>query len=256
MILKILGSVSPYPKADNNCVGYLIYDTDDNQKILLDCGNGITRLMKFPGDLENLTIIISHLHKDHYADLSAIAYASYVYHNLGLLNNKVKVYIPNSKDLEDYHYLINYGTENYMDFYVYDEKNNLNINGINVSFYQTQHNITTFAMNIIKENIKLSYSADTGYDEHIPSFFQDANIFICEASFLKHQKNGNINHLSAEEAAKIAKKSNVKKLILSHFWPEIDKLNYLNEAKNIFENVDVALENKEYILKNYICKKK
>lgn len=248
MILKILGSVSPYPKIDRNCVGYLIYNTNNNQKILLDCGNGITRLMKFPDDLENLTIIISHLHKDHYVDLSAIAYASYVYHNLGLLHSKVKVYIPNSKDLEDYHYLMNYGTENYMNFYIYNEKTNLNINDINISFYQTQHSIKTFAMNIIKRNVKLSYSADTGYDENIALFFQDADILICESSFLKHQKNGNINHLSAEEAAMIAKKSNVKKLILSHFWPEIDKPNYLNEAKNIFKDVDVALENKEYIL--------
>lgn len=249
MILKILGSVSPYPKADKNCVGYIIYDTDSNQKILIDCGNGITRLMKFPNDLEDLTIIISHLHKDHYADLSAIAYASYVYHNLGLLNSKVKVYIPNSNDLEDYHYLINYGTENYMDFYVYDDKSNLNINDINISFYQTQHSIKTFAMNIIKGTIKLSYSADTGCDENISLFFQNADILICESSFLKYQKNGNINHLSAEEAAIIAKKSNVKKLILSHFWPEIDKLDYLNEAKIIFKNIDVALENKEYIFK-------
>ncbi len=248
MILRILGSVSPYPKADNNCVGYFIYDTNNNQKILLDCGNGITRLMKFPSDLENLTIIISHLHKDHYADLSAIAYASYVYHNLGLLNSKVKVYIPNSKDLEDYHYLTNYGTENYMDFYEYDEKTELNINGINVSFCQTQHNIKTFAMNVIKENVKISYSADTGFDENISTFFQNADILICESSFLKHQKNGNINHLSAEEAGILAKKSNTRKLILSHFWPEIDKSNYLNEAESVFENVEVAIENKEYIL--------
>lgn len=255
MILKILGSVSPYPKRDNNCIGYLIYDTDNNQKILLDCGNGITRLMNFPYDLEDLTIIISHLHKDHYADLSAIAYASYVYHNLGLLNSKVKVYIPECKDLEDYHYLVNYGTENYMDFYVYNENSNLNINAINISFYQTQHSIKTFAMNIIKDSTKLSYSADTGYDENISLFFQDADILICESSFLKQQKNGNVNHLSAEEAAMIAKKANVKKLILSHFWPEIDKAKYLDETKYIFENVEVALENNEYILKRLACKR-
>ncbi len=109
MILKILGSVSPYPKENKNCTGYLIYDKDTNQKILLDCGNGITRLMNFPNDLENLTVIISHLHKDHYADLSAIAYASYVYHNLGLLNTEVKVFIPSDKNLKDYDYLMHYG---------------------------------------------------------------------------------------------------------------------------------------------------
>lgn len=247
MKLKILGSVSPYPNLNCNCIGYLIYDNDD--KILLDCGNGITRLMKFPNELENLTIIISHLHKDHYGDLGAIAYASFVYHNLGLLKNKVKVYIPNDKDLQDYNYLMNYGNENYMDFYVYDENSNIDIDDINISFYKTMHPIKTYAINVIKKSNKISYSADTGYDENLIPFFKNADLLICESSFLKHQKNGNVNHLSAYEAALLAKKSSIKKLILSHFWPEIQKTEYLKEAKEAFENVEVAIENKEYVLK-------
>ena len=246
MILKILGSVSPYPNRNSNCIGYLLYDA--NYKILLDCGNGITKLMKFPNDLENLTIIISYLHKDHYGDLSAIAYASYVYHNLGVLNTKIKVYIPKDSALEDYKYLMNYGNENYMDFYVYDEKDCITIYDISIHFSQTKHSIKTYAMSIIKQNLKISYSSDMGYDENMTPFFKDSDIFICEASFLKNQKNGNRNHLSAIEAATIAKKSNVKKLILTHFWPEIDKEEYLNEAKNVFENVDVAIDNTEYAL--------
>ena len=48
-----------------------------NNKILLDCGNGITRNLNFPEDLNNLTIIISHLHRDHYSDIFSIAYATY-----------------------------------------------------------------------------------------------------------------------------------------------------------------------------------
>lgn len=238
MILKILGSVSPYPTLNSNGVGYLI----------LDCGNGITRLMKFPDDLENLTIILSHLHKDHYADLSAIAYASYVYHNLGILNNKVKVFIPKDLELSDFNYLMNYGIENYMVFYTYDEKSILNIDNIKVSFFKTRHSIKTYAMNIIQSNTKISYSADTGYDEKIFSFFQNADILICESSFLKNQQKGNKNHLSAEEAAIIAKKSHVKKLILTHFWPETDRLEYLNEGQKHFGNIDIAVDNKIYDL--------
>lgn len=247
MILKILGSVSPYPKKNKNSIGYLIYD--GNQRILLDCGNGSTRLMDFPDGLENLTIIISHLHKDHYADLSSLAYASFVYHNLGLLNNKINVYIPRDETLEDFNYLMNYGNENYMNFYIYDEKNIIKINDINISFYQTKHSIKTYAANIIKENLKISYSSDTGYDENISLFFQNADILLCEASFLKNQKNGSKNHLSAEDAAMIAKKSNAKKLILTHLWPEIRKIEYLKEAKKIFKNVEVAKENKKYTLR-------
>ena len=92
MELKILGSISPYCKDDKNCPGYLV--TEGSSKVLLDCGNGITRNLKLPEDLENLNIIISHLHKDHYGDLLSLGYATYVFHNLGYLPNRVKVYIP------------------------------------------------------------------------------------------------------------------------------------------------------------------
>ena len=80
-----LGTVSPYPKDDMNCPGFLI--EYNNKKVLLDCGNGITRLLKLPKDLNNLNVIITHYHKDHFADIGSIQYASYVYHNLGLLQN-------------------------------------------------------------------------------------------------------------------------------------------------------------------------
>ena len=92
MEIKTLGSVSPYPKDDKNGVSYLI--RSGNNKILLDCGPGSSRLLNMKEDLNNLIIIISHLHKDHYSDLLAIGYASYVYKNLGYLKNKIKVYVP------------------------------------------------------------------------------------------------------------------------------------------------------------------
>lgn len=82
-----LGTVSPYPKENMNCPGFLI--KYNNKNVLLDCGNGITRLLKLPKDLENLNVIITHYHKDHFGDIGALQYASYVYHNLGILNSKI-----------------------------------------------------------------------------------------------------------------------------------------------------------------------
>ena len=38
--------------------------------------------------------MITHYHKDHFSDIGAIQYASYVYHNLELLNKKIKIYLP------------------------------------------------------------------------------------------------------------------------------------------------------------------
>ena len=38
------------------------------------------------------------------------------------------------------------------------------------------------------------------------------------------------NHLYAYEAGMIAEKANVKELLLTHFYPEIDKQKYVDEA--------------------------
>ena len=77
-----LGTISPYTKGNMNCPGILI--NYNNKKILLDCGSGITRLLKFPDTLEDLNVIITHYHRDHFGDIGSICYASYVYHNLHL----------------------------------------------------------------------------------------------------------------------------------------------------------------------------
>ena len=78
-------------------------------------------------------------------------------------------------------------------------------------------------------------------------FCRDADVFICESTYLESDNVLSDGHLNTKEACIIAKKSNVKKLILTHFWPENDKVKYLNEAKKYFDNVDVAIENKIYI---------
>ena len=108
-----LGSVSPYPSDNKNGPGFLI--EYKNYKILLDCGEGCSRLLNLPDDFNNLIIIISHLHKDHYSGLGGIGYASYVYKNLGYLKDKIKVYIPKDS-IPDFDYLMDFGDENYLNF--------------------------------------------------------------------------------------------------------------------------------------------
>ena len=43
MKLKILGIESPHGDKIHNCPGFFI--TEGSSKILLDCGNGVTRLL-------------------------------------------------------------------------------------------------------------------------------------------------------------------------------------------------------------------
>ena len=55
--------------------------------------------------------------------------------------------------------------------------------------------------------------------------------------------------MTAYEAGLLANNSNAKKLLLTHFWPEEDKKIYLEEAKEVFSDVELAEENKTLILK-------
>ena len=136
-----LGTVSPYCYEDKNCPGFLV--KSDDLKILLDCGNGISKYLNIPDDLVNLVIIISHLHYDHYGELLSVANISNVLHRLGFISDKIKVYIPNgdkewvkehytdsdgwgaSREVErniiDYDYLLSLEKNSYLEFISYEE---------------------------------------------------------------------------------------------------------------------------------------
>lgn len=57
-----------------------------------------------------------------------------------------------------------------------------------VDFCKTMHPVKTYAASVTNGHIKVSYSADTGYDEKIIKFFENSDYLICESSFLKNQK--------------------------------------------------------------------
>lgn len=244
-----LGTVSTYCYKNKNCPGFLV--AYNNHKILLDCGNGIGKNLNLPNDFDNLTIIISHLHTDHYGELLSLAQTSLVFSRLGYINKKIKVYIPEGdKNLIDFNYLLSLEKESFLEFIPYKEKDKLYFSDLKVSFARNPHPLITYSTKLETDKLKLVYSSDTGYKGNtLENFAKDANLLICESTFLRGQRRNGDNHLFAHEAATIAKNANVEKLLLTHFWPTIDKQKYVDEAKEIFENTEAAEEGKQLILK-------
>lgn len=271
IVVTPLGTVSPYCKANKKCPGFLI--EYNGYKVLLDCGDGISSNLNFPYDLNNLIIIISHLHKDHYSSIGSIGYASYIYKNFGYLDDKIKVYIPSGdkpkdnstsyyydngwgqnvlveKKLADFEFLTSFKDENYLTFIPYDGNLKLKHSEMDISFIQNPHQLKTYSTKIKIEDYTIVYSADTGYNHNtLTKFSKDADLLICESTFIKGQTRASDNHLYAHEAGKIAKEANVKKLLLTHFWPELDKQMYVDEAKEYFENTEAAEEGKKLVLR-------
>lgn len=249
IIITPLGTISPYAKVNMNCPGFLL--EYNNEKVLLDCGNGITRLLKFPDILENLKIIITHYHKDHFGDIGAIQYASYVYHNLGMLNNKVKIYLPKN-DYSFNNKSIISNNESYSKYFYIDNNYSFYVDDLKVTFEDNNsHTIESYMVKLQNKDFKIVYTSDIGttnFDKLI-DFCHNADLIICESSFLKKHNSSSKTHMTAYDASILASKSNSKKLLLTHFWPEEDKRLYLEEAKQNFENVEVAEEGKKLILR-------
>lgn len=242
MILKVLGTNSPYCLTGKNGPGYLLI-TDDNKKIMIDCGSGCHSELTYPNDLNDLSIIISHLHKDHYNDLFNVLYAAHCFKKQNRLDNDVNIFLPNTPETSYSEVVLGEYAE--AAFNVINETSSLEIGNATITFLKTDHPCETYAIKVKCDNSTFVYTADTSYSlkDRLVDFAKDADILLSESSLLVSHGHPEIcNHLTAHQAATIAKEANVKKLVLTHFWPEESLENYENEAKDVFENVICAKE--------------
>ncbi len=96
---------------------------------------------------------------------------------------------------------------------------------------------------------KYAYCSDTAYNEKILPLIQEVDVLYHEATFLKDKeyRAKETQHSTAEQAAKIALKANVKNLMIGHFSARIlDQNLSLQEAQAIFPNTLLAQERKTY----------
>ncbi len=247
MKLKVLGTQSPYNTPGHNSPGFLI--TDREEKLLLDCGSGSHSLLNFPRDLKNLVIFLTHLHRDHYNDIYNLQYASHVFHNQGRLKNPITVYLPKSP-ASIYTDIIKEPNA-YAEYYYLSHQYTLYIGDMRIYFMPTDHPVETYAVKVTDGKGTIVYTSDTSFTvkDDMVKFAKGADLLICESSLLKRHGFPEINsHLTAEQAAIIARDARVKMLMLTHFWPEESIEDYEAEAKNIFGNVVVAREGEEFVI--------
>ncbi|MFB0521392.1 MAG: MBL fold metallo-hydrolase, partial [Desulfatiglandales bacterium] len=77
------------------------------------------------------------------------------------------------------------------------------------------------------------YSGDTGYCDEIIDLAQGADLLILESSF--PDGKGIFGHLTPSEAGDIAKRSGVKRLLLTHFYPECLRSNIESQCRKTYQ---------------------
>jgi len=101
----------------------------------------------------------------------------------------------------------------------------------------------------LKPGLKVVYSGDTKPCDNMVKISEKANLLIHDSTFLEDEEGK--AHADVKQAAQIAKKSGVKKLILTHISRRYTSpKELLAEAKKVFKNTKVAYDGMKVKLKS------
>jgi ribonuclease Z len=92
---------------------------------------------------------------------------------------------------------------------------------------------------------KYVFCADTKYDETLIPHIKDSDMIYHETTYLDHlrERAEDRFHSTTKQAAELAKKAGVKKLLIGHFSSKYDTLEEFEaEAREVFPNTELAME--------------
>jgi len=117
----------------------------------------------------------------------------------------------------------------------------------------TQSDGTVIANESVTEAIPpgktYAFCADTKYDESIIPHIENADMIYHETTYLDalRERAENRFHATTRQAAEIAKRANVKRLLIGHFSSKYDTLaEFEEEAREVFLNTELAIEGVTY----------
>jgi ribonuclease BN (tRNA processing enzyme) len=103
----------------------------------------------------------------------------------------------------------------------------------NVETLPVEHNPESIAYRITaSDGASVVYSGDTDFSDNLVMLSKEADLLICESALPDELKVR--GHLTPSLAGEIAKRANVRKLVLTHFYPECDLVDVKKECRKTY----------------------
>lgn len=229
MKLTVIGCWGGYPKVNGASSGYLLEHEGFN--LLIDFGSGVLGKMQNIIQPEQIdAVILSHYHPDHIADIGVLQHARLI---LGFLGKEMEC-LSIFGHTEDEHEFSKLTYKNITKGVPYQPDNTLTIGPFTIQFLRTDHPVPCYAMRIEANGKTIVYTADTAFKEELIPFCAEADLLLCECNFYGNQTGSNAGHMTSYDSATLAKKANVKNLMLTHLphWGNLEQLK--KEAAEIY----------------------
>jgi ribonuclease BN (tRNA processing enzyme) len=214
MRLTVLGCAGSFPGPESACSAYLV--EVDGFRLLLDFGVGsMSALQRYAGMHSVDAILLSHLHCDHMLD--ACLYVVVRRYAPDGPFPPLPVYAPVGAP-ERIAAAYGHPDESVDDVYTFHalRPGTFALGPFSVTVDRVNHPVETYGVRIEHGGRVLAYSSDTAPCDALLRLAQDADVFLCEASYLDGEDNPPGLHLTGREAGEIATKAGVGRLVLTH----------------------------------------
>ena len=246
MNITALGTHAAYAGPGNACTGWLVQDGGVN--LLLDCGTGvIARLQQVLPPAQITAIVISHLHADHFFDLTPLRHA--LRYGPNPEGARPTLLLPPGGQAtlagmsQALHWADEKGAGGYyegvFDLREYRGDEPLRAGHLELRFAPGVHYIPSWAVAVRSLEAggrSVAYTGDTGPSDAVAELAARADLLIAEATYLSLDEEGGPQrgHMTGFEAGELAAKARVAQALVTHQWPHRPPGAALAQAKQRF----------------------
>jgi len=234
--ITVLGKSPSWQDAGGACSGYLVQEA--GHVLLLDCGNGVFSKLRDHCDyVEVDTVLLSHLHADHFLDLVPFSYAlTYAPRQQPVPvagwpgtsdPARPELYAPLGAG-ETFRQIVGcWGNEGLIEeaftLHEYQPWDELEAGPLRIRFREVPHYTPTFAIELADESgRRFTYSADCSPNDELVEFARGTDLLMIEATLPRPERTGERGHLTPAEAGEHGRRAGARRLIITHFSDELD----------------------------------
>lgn len=238
MRLTVIGTGTVAPLAERTAAAHWV--ETGTVKLLMDCGAGtMNRCARFGLSWPEAThVAITHFHIDHWGELPTFLFAgrwgtlpprSAPLTVIGPAGFKTRLTVL-AGALGDW--VLDPGYPLEIRDIAPDQPMELSP-GVTLEACRTRtHTAESLAYSLRAEGKRLVYTGDTGPDEALGRWVHPCDLLVSECS-LPDGKGISI-HLTPSQAGELARAANAKRLVLTHFYPQIEGTDPASVARRVF----------------------
>jgi len=239
-VVTIVGSGTCVPSLERSACSVMVESR--GRRVLLDSGPGtMHRLLEAGVRIFDIDLIgYSHFHPDHTGELVPILFAT-KYSGQG--PRKRPLTLVAGKGFNDFFSRLHrvYGDwitlgPGQLEIIELDNlrPDSFRYEELMISSMPVEHQAESLAFRITDpDGRSIVYSGDTDFSENLIRLAKNTDLLVCESAFPDARKTR--GHLTPSLSGKIARMAGVRKLVLTHLYPECDGVDLVGQCRRNFD---------------------